>query len=1079
TVDLSPLEAVWFAENQDKLNRLGYETVALNDKTIAIKTSPTNIGFDKVRENFMNSLSALGNKETAPVVINVADDELFADQSSNIGKSQSDWTYDLDYRQEGYAKNVWNRAGDKTGAEYLVAVVQNGTYVDLKELGLSQEIQKEIYLSELNHRADDLVTLVEVNHDNPGTVFAALNKTTGELIHVRNEDLKPGDYNNVIYKSTLSQITRISSLTEELKDGIKNFAAENPALYKEVKALPTKVYDIGAGSMGNGTTIWNRADEENRDYKRIAHIGETGVISIYEQGMPEAAMLDIYSRAFSNAGEKEVLVPFNHENEKVAFAVVNKETGEVFSIGKNFEGKENQQIVVKNNFATVVKNYDGLATELKAGVDRLKTDDYQLYSKLNRTGSADGKLEQFAKMLQKDYPNLGFSYGYIGNVGTNYDDRSFKIFSRIPALGAVGQNASYGGFSKPEGLYEDVFERQGRFDRWLQNLAAKSELVTLEVKAELDSIIKTLDKPAERFLSGESKPQVIGEQESYNLARIEATGAIPGRIDRLEAAGYRIKFGEAAETIKDILVGKLSGNYADRFLEKGLTIEPIAFNKIERQEFISRSDLAANRDKIYLFGDNLRQAGFGGQAKEMRGEPNAFGIPTKMNPSNEPSAFFSDENIIDNKIAINEAFGKLARYAPDTVIVIPTAGLGTGLADLESRAPQTFAFLQEKLAKLEANASFTVEETQIEAVNRLKDEYTQLGANLREYFSNEKVTNIHSDVIAEINESGEIEARLHLFTDDPNNANSQNYFGKIEAEAGKSYVLSYGDIAETYTQISSIGDAIVIELMHRADEERADHEAVAAIENAPPTVYVGSTQETVQMQMSILAAVPVRERELEINNPLEAINLYEAGAIISKGVTGYSDTHGGGMDADWEEAQIARLVINGASENQVVSLIKQFEDVTQDVAIIVDGRDYQLSVTNNSFVENVLAVYQSDLLDDTAENEAEEAYELEEEEAYELEEDIDYGAFVLDEDEEIEAVGWIQLNEKELAVFASAAQEIVDNSGGQFGFLSNAKTPDEMTRAEFAGYTGSLVSKGLITVEEERKQVQMTAEGAK
>jgi hypothetical protein len=43
---------------------------------------------------------------------------------------------------------------------------------------------------------------------------------------------------------------------------------------------------------------------------------------------------------------------------------------------------------------------------------------------------------------------------------------------------------------------------------------------------------------------------------------------------------------------------------------------------------------------FYVFGDNGRRIGFGGQAKEMRGEPNAIGVATEWVPTNRPNAFF-------------------------------------------------------------------------------------------------------------------------------------------------------------------------------------------------------------------------------------------------------------------------------------------------------------------------------------------------------------------------------------------------------------------------------------------------------
>jgi hypothetical protein len=124
--------------------------------------------------------------------------------------------------------------------------------------------------------------------------------------------------------------------------------------------------------------------------------------------------------------------------------------------------------------------------------------------------------------------------------------------------------------------------------------------------------------------------------------------------------------------------------------------------KVERMRFVSREYVRANCDKLFLFGDNLERKGFGGQAAAMRGEPNAIGIPTKKSPSNSEGAFFSDNEFEHNMDAIDAAFAEVAGAVTDSirVIVIPAGGLGTGRAQLATRAPRTFAYLQQRLAGL-------------------------------------------------------------------------------------------------------------------------------------------------------------------------------------------------------------------------------------------------------------------------------------------------------------------------------------------------------------------------------------------
>lgn len=107
------------------------------------------------------------------------------------------------------------------------------------------------------------------------------------------------------------------------------------------------------------------------------------------------------------------------------------------------------------------------------------------------------------------------------------------------------------------------------------------------------------------------------------------------------------------------------------------------------QKWIHRVDLQANPDVMYLFGDNMQRIGMGGQAKEMRGEPNAHGIATKVFPTMADNAFFSDENFYKYFDVLLEDFaGPISHVMNGKTLVIPLDGLGTGLSQLPIRAPQ-------------------------------------------------------------------------------------------------------------------------------------------------------------------------------------------------------------------------------------------------------------------------------------------------------------------------------------------------------------------------------------------------------
>lgn len=123
---------------------------------------------------------------------------------------------------------------------------------------------------------------------------------------------------------------------------------------------------------------------------------------------------------------------------------------------------------------------------------------------------------------------------------------------------------------------------------------------------------------------------------------------------------------------------------------------------VVKQKWITRDDLKRNPDHLFAFGDNMARRGLGGQAKEMRGEPNAVGVPTKWEPTMYPSGFFSEADLEKVKPSIDEAFERLrAHLARGGTVVLPRDGLGTGLAALDGRAPSIAALIQAHIEALD------------------------------------------------------------------------------------------------------------------------------------------------------------------------------------------------------------------------------------------------------------------------------------------------------------------------------------------------------------------------------------------
>lgn len=121
------------------------------------------------------------------------------------------------------------------------------------------------------------------------------------------------------------------------------------------------------------------------------------------------------------------------------------------------------------------------------------------------------------------------------------------------------------------------------------------------------------------------------------------------------------------------------------------------------EKFYTRGLVRRTPHLFYIFGDNTLRYGKKGQAV-IRGLPNAIGIATKWKPSKDEDAYFTDDQfennpyvktVIDTDLNAVEALLRKGR-----TIYLPQQMIGSGLAELDSRAPKTFAYVANKLKSL-------------------------------------------------------------------------------------------------------------------------------------------------------------------------------------------------------------------------------------------------------------------------------------------------------------------------------------------------------------------------------------------
>ncbi len=235
-------------------------------------------------------------------------------------------------------------------------------------------------------------------------------------------------------------------------------------------------------------------------------------------------------------------------------------------------------------------------------------------------------------------------------------------------------------------LLDALYENTERYTpKWFTDLTA-SELVLNGKNIVKERILKTIG-------------DIDNNYNSNNSSGFRSQLAIELR----SSSANRISIGN---TLFDSIVEEILMSFRTDIISKkpktiSTTQSPAGI--IEKTDkIILRNELKANPTTLYLFGDNDIRKGLGGQAKEMRGEPNAIGVSTKKLPARGEEAYKSDNELQENKKIITDDINKaIAEWNTGKYSKLVIPQMGVGLAELPTRAPKTYKFLQEELKRLE------------------------------------------------------------------------------------------------------------------------------------------------------------------------------------------------------------------------------------------------------------------------------------------------------------------------------------------------------------------------------------------
>ena len=114
--------------------------------------------------------------------------------------------------------------------------------------------------------------------------------------------------------------------------------------------------------------------------------------------------------------------------------------------------------------------------------------------------------------------------------------------------------------------------------------------------------------------------------------------------------------------------------------------------RIRRQTWITRADLKANRDLIYVYGDNVQREGRRGLARDMRGEVNAHPISISWGPF-EP---FTTDSIQAAKTHITDDLRALADRTA-LCLIWPMTGI---VPEFLTMPDELYAFMRQQAREI-------------------------------------------------------------------------------------------------------------------------------------------------------------------------------------------------------------------------------------------------------------------------------------------------------------------------------------------------------------------------------------------
>ena len=400
-----------------------------------------------------------------------------------------------------------------------------------------------------------------------------------------------------------------------------------------------------------------------------------------------------------NKGIKQTLLGSQLQKNILANISLGKEYGDM--LGQNVVDELNKTIAELSNRG-VEEVLENFKVDKDGNVDRSVLDEV-IIKELKEKGGADNLIKAIERGVQYDalfqhrdkIQNILFSHinKRVVDIATNGGS-----FIQMAPFGITEKLADHAGVKwlvEKSELKPPLKNKDGSISRG-QVLIPHNQIVKHIPNyrnMSLKDLNAAIDPEALKLIGYRIPNQGMSSNDA-----LEVAGILPPEMGDMVVA-----YGEiTAKTGSDYDIDKMYMMIPHIELVNGVvkrvqyddSLNEEASTPVETVSRYSNTDVAANPDKIYVFGDNTQRKGTGGQA-QIRNNENAFGIATKLQPNNSVDAFMSDNDLQSNKDIIDSDIAKIK--ADGRPVVFPKDGFGTGLAKLKEKAPKTYDYLKQRL----------------------------------------------------------------------------------------------------------------------------------------------------------------------------------------------------------------------------------------------------------------------------------------------------------------------------------------------------------------------------------------------